>query len=465
VWVRVPLPALYCSLRMNISKTNSDSLNGIITVEVTPDDYRSQVDELLENYRKQAKIPGFRTGKVPMALIRKQYQKSVLVDELNKMLGSKIDTYIRDEKLRLLGQPIPCEDNASEGDWDKPDVFTFRYDVGYSPAVDIKFGWFTKFVHHKVKIDDTMINKQVRDLRRRFGKMSEPETSGAEDMLVGTFVELNEQGEILAGGVMHEATISIDDLDHKATAKMLVGLKKDASVDVDPRNISKDTEDLGRMLGLEADAAGSFKSNARFTVKEIRHIEAAELGSGFYDKVFGEGKITDEEGMRLRVREDLSVMFDRDADTVFRRKFVAEVIDKLNPPLPEEFLKRWIQVANEKPISKEEVDQEFSEYAKGIKWQVIQNQIIDEHKLEVKREEIESESGEMMKAQYAQYGIPLEAEQMAPMVANMMTQDKEVRRIAESLYERKAIDKLRELAKIKEKEIDYDAFMKVVKAL
>jgi trigger factor len=169
--------------------------------------------------------------------------------------------------------------------------------------------------------------------------------------------------------------------------------------------------------------------------------------------------------MRTRVKSDLEGMFDRDADRVFRKKFVTEVIDKLNPPLPEEFLKRWIRVANDKPISAEQIEAEFGDYAKSIKWQVIQNQIIDENKIKVERADIEKEAGQMLKAQYAQYGIPLEAEQMEPLIANVMGQDAEVRKIAETLYEHKAIDKLRELAKIKEKEVDYDAFMEVVKSL
>ena len=158
-------------------------------------------------------------------------------------------------------------------------------------------------------------------------------------------------------------------------------------------------------------------------------------------------------------------IFDRDGDRVFRRKFVEEVVDKLNPSLPEEFLKRWIQIANEKPITAEEIEAEFEEYAKGIKWQIIQNHIIDEHNLDVSGEEIQAEAGNAIKAQYAQYGIPLEAEQLDPMVAQMLTEQKEVRRVAETIYERKAIDKLRELAKIKEKEVSHEEWMEIVRAL
>lgn len=434
-------------------------------MEIAQEDYQSQVDTLLEKYRKQAKQPGFRTGKVPMALIRKQYQKSVLVDELNKMLGTKLDAYIREEKLRLLGQPIPCLENARDGDWDKPAGFTFRYDVGFSPAVEIKFGWFTKFVHHKVKVDEKMIDKQVGDLQRRFGKMSEPDLSGASDLVVGTFVELDDNGEILAGGLMHEGTVGIESINHSPTAKMLTGLKKDDRVKLDPSNLAKDPEELAQMIGLDPVKAQDFKSMLQFTVKEIRHIDPAELNVEFFDKVFGEGKILDEDAMRARVKTDLDGMFERDSDRVFRKKFVTEVIDKLDPPLPEAFLKRWIRVANEKPISAEQIEEDFSDYAKSIKWQVIQNHIIDENKIKVERADIEKEAGHMLKAQYAQYGIPLEAEQMEPLVANLMGQEAEVRKIAETLYEHKAVDKLRQLAKIKEKEVDYDAFMEVVKSL
>jgi trigger factor len=449
---------------MEITQEKINDLNGVLTVKIQPEDYQEKVNGILEEYRKQVKMPGFRQGKVPIQLVRKQYGKAVLADELNKLMGEKMDGYIREEKLRILGQPIPTLENDSDGNWDKPDVFTFRYDIGYSPKVDIKFGWFTKFVHHKVRIDETLIDEQIGDLRRRYGKMSERTEIGENCLVVGDFVEM-EGDEVKPGGVMNEGTISMDSIEDKKTNKALMGLSQEAEVVVQPGHVSRDVEDLARMLGIDAKQAADFKSPLRFTVKEVRHIEPAELGEELYDKLFGEDTVTDEAGFRAKVEEDLQRIFDRDGDRVFRRKFVEEVVDKLNPPLPEEFLKRWIQIANEKPITAEEIEAEFEEYAKGIKWQIIQNHIIDEHDIDVEGEEIKVEAGSAIKAQYAQYGIPLEAEQLDPMVAQMLTDQKEVRRVAEMIYERKAIDKLRELAKIKEKEVSHEEWMEIVRSL
>jgi trigger factor len=451
---------------MEITQETTDALNGVLTVTVNPEDYKDKVDGILEDYRKQVKMPGFRPGKVPIQLVRKQYGKAVLADELNKLLGAKMDGYIREQKLRLLGQPIPAEEGDSEGNWEKPDVFTFRYDIGLSPKVDIKFGWFTKFVHHKVRIDDDLINDQIEDLRRRYGKMSDRTEVEENCLMVGEFVELESDGkEVKPGGVMNEGTISLESVKDKKTHKALIGLSQGAEVVVKPGSVSRDADDLARMLGIEAKAAEDFKSPLRFTIKEVRHIEPAELGEELYDKLFGEDVVNDEEGFRAKVKEDLQRIFERDGDRVFRRKFVEEVVDKLDPPLPEDFLKRWIRVANEKPITAEEIEAEFSEYAKGIKWQIIQNHIIDEHGIEVEGEEIKEEAGNAIKAQYSQYGIPLNAEQLDPMVTQMLTDQKEVRRVAETIYERKAIDKLRELAKIKEKEVSHEGWMEIVRSL
>ena len=451
---------------MEITQEKVDDLNGVLTVKIQPEDYREKVDGILEEYRKQVKMPGFRQGKVPIQLVRKQYGKAVLADELNKLMGEKMDGYIREEKLRILGQPIPALENDSEGDWDKPETFTFRYDIGYSPKVDIKFGWFTKFVHHKVRIDDALIEEQIGDLRRRYGKMSERTEIGEGCLIVGDFVELDGNGgDILAGGVMNEGTISLDAIEDKKTKEALMGKSQGAEVEVEAGKVSRDAEDLARMLGIDPKAAADFKNPLRFTVKEVRHIEPAELGEELYDKLFGEDVVTDGEGFRTKVKEDLERIFERDGDRVFRRKFVEEVVGKLNPSLPEAFLKRWIQVANEKPITAEEIEAEFEEYAKGIKWQIIQNHIIDEHDIDVSGEEIQAEAGNAIKAQYAQYGIPIEAEQLEPMVAQMLTDQKEVRRVAESIYERKAIDKLRELAKIKDKEVSHEEWMEIVRSL
>ena len=449
---------------MEITQEKINDLNGVLTVKIQPEDYLEKVNDILEEYRKQVKMPGFRQGKVPIQLVRKQYGKAVLADELNKLMGEKMDGYIREEKLRILGQPIPTLENDSDGDWDKPDVFTFRYDIGYSPKVDIKFGWFTKFVNHKVRIDEALIDEQIGDLRRRYGKMSERTEIGEDCLVVGDFAEMDGD-EVKPGGIMNEGTISMDSVKDKNTVKALMGLSHEAEVVVQPGHVSRDTEDLARMLGIDAKQAADFKSPLRFTVKEVRHIEPAELGEELFDKLFGEDTVSDEAGFRVKVKEDLQRIFDRDGDRVFRRKFVEEVVDKLNPPLPEEFLKRWIQIANEKPITSEEIEAEFEEYAKGIKWQIIQNHIIDEHDIDVEGEEIKAEAGSAIKAQYSQYGIPLEAEQLDPMVAQMLTDQKEVRRVAEMIYERKAIDKLRELAKIKEKEVSHDEWMEIVRSL
>ena len=279
-------------------------------------------------------------------------------------------------------------------------------------------------------------------------------------------MELEADGEeTKPGGILHEGTITMSEVADKATKAKLLGLTKGTEVKLDAGKISKDADDLARLLGIDRAAAKNFKSPLRFTVKEIRNIVPAELGEELYDKLFGEDTVKDEEGFRAKVEEDLQRIFDRDGDKVFRRKFVEEVVDKLNPPLPEDFLKRWIRVANEKPITADEIEAEFSEYAKGIKWQIIQNHLIDTYEIEVDAEEIKEETGNAIKAQYAQYGIPLDAEQLDPMIAQMMTDQKEVRRVAESIYERKAIDKLRELAKIKEKEISHEDWMEIVRSL
>ena len=199
---------------------------------------------------------------MPIQLVRKQYGKAVLADELNKLMGEKMDGYIREEKLRILGQPIPTLENDSDGDWDKPDVFTFRYDIGYSPKVDIKFGWFTKFVHHKVRIDDALIDEQIGDLRRRYGKMSERTEVAEECLIVGDFVELDGKGATSWQEVMNEGTISMASITDTKTEKALMGKSQGAEVEVQPGHVSRDAEDLARMLGIDPEGRGRIQESA-----------------------------------------------------------------------------------------------------------------------------------------------------------------------------------------------------------
>ena len=446
---------------MTVSQTSLDNLRIELAVTLTPEDYTPRVDRNLKRHQKNAQMPGFRKGKVPMQLIKRQYGQSVLAEELNQMLSEQLQAHIQENKLNVLGNPIPSEDKEDSGDWNNPETFTFHYELGLAPALDLDFGKKAKFTRHKVKVDKTAIDNQVKDLQRRHGKMTDPDKSEENDMLVGSFVQLDANGSVLEGGITSDSTISVEFVEDKKTKKALIGLEPGSEVTVDPHKVSRGHDDLGRMLGISHEQVHDLTGDFKFTVKEVKRLEPHEVNQALFDKVYGEGVVTDNKAFRERVSQDLDGHFDRDAEWVFRRRFVVDLIDHIKMELPDAFLKRWIMLTNENPLTPEQVEEEYPGYAESLRWQILQQTVAEAIDLKVTAEELEGEAKRMVGAQYAQYGMPMDEETLTNVAKNVLNDEKERRRIADVLVERKVVDDLKTRVTISEKQVSFDAFGKL----
>lgn len=447
---------------MNIVRENIDALNAKLTVKLEASDYKPAYDKALRDYRKNMDMPGFRPGNVPMAVVKKRVGRSVLAEEINKVLSESLHTYITDENLDVLGQPMPVESDVEEGDWDDPKDFTFEYEMGLAPEIDITLDK-VKQTYYTIEVSDDMIDGEVDQLKRRYGKMSEPETSEAQDMIMGTFIQLDDKDEVVEGGIMNDGTISLEFVEHKATAKKLVGLTKGDEVVVDPNKVSRDHDDLGRMLGIDHEGVHNLpKGNFKFRVNDVRRIETCEVNSELFDKVFGEGNVSDEAAFRERIGEGISNGLKRDQDWFFKNELSEAMIEKFDPALPDTFLKRWIQATNEKPLSDEQLDKEYPNYAKSVKWQLIEERIARANEIKVEYPDMMEHVQENIKSQYAQYGLPLDDETLQQYAANAMSNKEEVQKIFETLREEKVIDVAKGQIKLKEKTVSLDEFKKMV---
>ena len=446
---------------MNIAQTALDDLRIELAVTLTSDDYTPRVDRALKRHQQQAQMPGFRKGKVPMQLIRRQYGQSVLAEELNQMLSEQLQNHIQENKLNVLGNPIPSEKTEDAGDWNNPGDFTFNYEVGLAPELSLEFGKSAKFTRHKIKVDKAAIERQVTDLQRRHGKMTDPDKSEANDMLVGAFAQLDSDGNVLEGGIASDSTISVEFVEDKKAKKALVGLEPGSTVDVDPHKVSRGHDDLGRMLGISHEQVHDLQGNFRFTVKEVKRLEPHEINQSLFDKIYGEGVVTDEKAFRERVAEDLDGHFDRDAEWVFRRRFVVDLLEKIDVKLPDAFLKRWIALTNEKPLTPEQLEEEYPGYAESLRWQILQQTVAQAIDLKVDAAELEAEAKRQVGAQYAQYGMPMDDETLGNVAKNVLNDENERRRIADVLVERKVVDDLKTRVKISEKLVSFDEFGKL----
>lgn len=449
---------------MNVIRQDIDALNAQLKVVVSPEDYQNKVKASLEKYRKTAKIPGFRPGHVPAGLIQKQFGKSVLAEELNKIVNDALYNYLGENKVDILGNPIPNEQDEVKGDFDKPDTFEFTYDIGIAPEVQVNLDNKSKFDYVKIKVDKDLVDKQLEDLLRRYGKMTSAETVEEKDLLMVQFVELNEDETIKEGGILHSSTISVEFIKDDATKKSLIGKVVADKVIVDPTKVSRGGKDTAAMLGIKEDQMAEISSKFQITINEIKRMELAEMNDEFFLKLYN-GEVNSEEEMRQRIAADLENMFVQDSDRLLTRSVYESLIENTKIDLPNEFMKRWIRLSNEKPITPEEVEEHYPSYAKNLKWQLIQGNIFKTNNIRLDNTEVIEYTKALLANNYAQYGIPApEDEELTKSAMDVLKNREESNRIFDMMAEQKLMMHFKNTVSLNEKHVSYDEFVEMANA-
>lgn len=441
---------------MNVVEEKIDDLNAVLRVTITPEDYAEKVNKTLNDYRKQANIPGFRPGKIPLSLIKKKYGKAVLAEELNKVVNQSINDFITTNQLNVLGNPLPKADEEVKGDFANPSEFEFAYEIGVAPEFKVNLSKKNKFDYLKVDISDEMLDKEVENLAKRYGSLVAAEEAGEKDMVLGEFAQVE-------GDIKNTSTVSLEFISDEDVKKEFVGQKVGAVLTIDPKKVSKGEEDMAAMLAISKEEAATLEGDFQFTITEIKTMVPAAIDQALFDKLFGEGTIKTEDELRERISADLERMFSNDSDRVFSQTISDTLIEKTDFELPEAFLKRWIMASSEKEITTEELDAEFDNYKKSLKWQLIQNKLIRENDIKVESEEVVNYTKGLLANQFTQYGMP------APEDAELETQAKEVlknrdeaNKIYDNVYGAKMLTFFKETVKLNEKSLSYDDFVKEV---
>ncbi len=444
---------------MNITKKDINALNAELSITVAATDYEVKVENAIKNVQKKASMPGFRAGKVPVGLIKKQHGKSILVDEVNKILNENLYKYINENKLEILGNPIPKENSTI--DFDNQTEWTFNYDLGLSPQFDVKLDNTHSFVYNTVKIDDELIEKYLKDVKRNYGKPSNPEVSTLTDVLYIDIVELDEENNIVAGGVFKSTSIGIDRLKNTAAQAKLTGVKIDDKIIISANELYDSAVDKSISLGIDKEIAETFTANLQLTVRNIARMEDAELNQELFDKLYGAGNITTLDAFKEKIKGELVLMFAQDTDRKFFETVETTLIEKLNIQLPDDFLKRWLLAVNEKPISKEQLEQEYPSYAKSMQWKLIENKIIKNNNIAVTIDEAKDEASNYVRSQFARYGQAPEETEVAKIVDGILAKEQEAQKIFEGLYSKKVLDVLKTNCTLETKEISYNEFFGV----
>ena len=447
---------------MDVTRKDIDQLNAELTLKVTPADYQDKVDAVLKEHRKKATIPGFRKGMVPMGVIKKQVGISVLVDEINKLLSDELYKYISDNKIDMLGNPIPKQQDRI--DFATQTEFEFTYEIGIAPQFEVEVSDKHKFEKVIVKIDDKLIDQNVNEIAKRYGKMENADVSAADDMLYGKFVELNEKGEVKEAGIYNSSVLNIVSIADKSIVKKLTGLKPGDTVVVNPAKMGG-ANYIKSWLGIDETQAAAIDGDFNFTVEKINRMVPADLNQEFFDKLYGKDVVTSEEQFRDKIKEELEKSFSQNSDQLLNREVQDTLIEKTKIELPDEFLKRWLMVANEKPVTKEQIESEYDQYAVGLRWQLIENKIIKDNKLEVSRDEVVDYTKSLIQQQMAGMGqIFMDDAELTDTANRVLQNQDEARQIYEQLYQQKLIQLYNNNFKIKEKSVTYDEFVKLAEA-
>ena len=438
---------------MNTVEEKIDDLNSVIKIKIDKEDYAEKVESTLKKYRKEANIPGFRPGKVPLGFIKKKFGKGVLADELNALVGKSLNDFIQSNNIDILGQPLPKEGEEINGDFDNPDSFEFSYEIGVAPQFNINLSKKNKVDYLKVKISDEMLDKEVDNMAKRYGKLVSADQVSEKDMVIGEFIQKT-------GDIKNTSTISLEFISDDKVKKQLTGKKVGDVITLDPKKVSRDTKDLASMLAISEEVASNLESDFDFTITEIKTMIPAAIDQSLFDKLFGEGNVKSENELRERIKTDLENMFMRDSDNLFVKNIVDGLIEKTKFDLPETFLKRWIFESNEGKLTKEEIEADFENYKESLKWQLIQNKIIKENGLEVKPEEAIAYTKQLLANQYAQYGVPApEDKELVDQAKNVLSNKDEANKIYDNLYNAKLLQYFKETVKLNEKELEYEKFV------
>lgn len=435
---------------MNITKKDIDGLNAVLTVEISKEDYLEKVETILNNYRKRANIPGFRKGHVPMGMVKKQYGKAVLVEEVNKLLQENLHKFLTEEKLDVLGNPLPKND--IDIDWDASD-FLFEFDLGLAPefAVDVTKKAVTRY---KVVADSKMINNQVKTIRKQYGKLIAKDTVTKNEEITGTFVSEEK-------GLSNKATFAIEVVTGKKQLSALIGAKIGDTVVLKTKGLFKDDHDNQKHFGVSHDDAHGLDIEVSLKIEEVNTREMADLNQELFDKLFGEGVVTSEEQLKEKIKEDAEKQFEQQSDQKLLNDIVESLIENTKFDLPSDFLQRWIQISGEKEMTEDEAKEEFDRSEKGLRYQLIEGKLRAENNLQVSFEELKDHSKNMIKAQMAQFGqMNPTDEEVEGIVARIMGNEEEVKRLSEQLNTSKMLMFFKENAKLKTKEITYEKFIK-----
>lgn len=438
---------------MNITKENIDALNAVIKIDIIAEDYQAKVAELLADYRKKADIPGFRKGHVPMGMIKKQYGKSIMIDEVNKLLQESLNKFLAEEKLDILGNPLPRM--REDFNWDE-EIFSFEFELGLAPEFDVNLNSKKKVNQYSIIATNELIDKEVENIQIRYGKMSPRDIVTDMTSVTGTFI--NEEKEI-----NKKSTILIKDIKGKTNLKKFIGNKVSDIIQLETKGLFLDEHKLETVLGVPHEDIHNLDIKVNFTIEEISETIPADLDQELFDKLFPDGSIKSVTEVRTKIKEDAEKQFNQQGDQQLLNAVTEHLVENTKFDLPSSFLKKWLATAGEKELSIEQAEEEYAKSEKGLRYQLIEGKIMKDNDIKLDYTELVEYAKGFIRTQMAQFGnMNPEEKELDDIASRILSNEEEAKKLQAQLISQKLLTFYKENMSFKSKEVSYEDFIKEV---
>ena len=449
---------------MNIKFESADKINGLMTITIEQADYQEAVDKKLKEYRKKAQVPGFRPGMVPMGLIKKQYGTAVKVDEVNRILGEKLYDYVRENKIQMLGEPMPNEEKQQPQDLQGDGPFEFVFDIAVAPEFKAELTAKDKIEYYTIKVDDKLIDDQVQMYASQAGEFVEAQEWSGNDTLKGDLRQLDAEGNTLEGGITTEGGMIMPSyIKGEDEKKKFEGCKPGDIITFNPKKAYPENDaEVAALLKVEKDQVKDLDCDFSFQVTEIRHYQPAAVDAKLFEKVFGEG-VKDEADFRQRIADNAKVQLSANSDYKFLmdvRKYVEKKVGDLQ--FPEAMLKR-VMLNNNKDKGEEFVEKNFKASIDELKWHLIKEQLVAAAEIKVEEADLKAVAKDAIRAQFAQYGMTnVPDDILENYAAEQMKKRENVDNLVDRAVDVKLTAALKGIVKLTQKEVTLDEFNKMM---
>jgi trigger factor len=447
---------------MNIVRKDIDSSNATITISIEKADYSEKVEKTLRDYRKKANIPGFRPGMVPLGLLKKMYGKSILAEEINKILSDELYKYIQDNKINMLGEPLPNETDQKDIDFSTQEDFEFVFDLGLAPEFEVELNKKDKVKFYQITPSEEMIDNQIKSYTGRYGKYVQEESVDEKDMVKGTLTELAE-GKVKDGGIqVQDAVLTPAYMKDEASKALFAGAKVGDVITFNPKTAFENEAEISSLLKISKEEVAEVTADFQFTIEGITRYHEAEIDQELFDKVYGEGVVKSAEEFTEKIKANIQETLAQDSEYKFgidAREALVKKYDSL--AFPDAFLKRWLLASN-KNLTEETLEADYPKMIADLKWQLIKDKLAKSNDIKVEKDDVEDFGRKIARSQFAQYGmIGMDDAILDNYVKDMLKKEETLKNIIDKVAENKVLDIIKNAVKVDTKEVSIEEFNKM----